>query len=336
MAFASDPATADVTRQFVDDAKREVEVPTKIERVYAAGAPAAILLYTLAPERLIGWNRALTEDEKAFMPPAYRELPELGRLTGRGDTANVESVLKTRPHVILDYGATTPTFVSLADRVARQTGVPYVLIDGSFRRIPQSYRQLGRLLGAQARAEELAAYAERVLTDVEAIVARIPSARRPRVYYGRRPDGLETGRSGSINVELLDVVGAVNVAAAETRGGLANVSPEQVLQWNPDAILTLEASFYESVFTHPLWRALPAVRDRRVFLAPSLPFGWFDRPPSVNRLIGVKWLLSVLYPAQARFDLRRETRAFYRLFYHIELDEAQLERLLARATARAR
>src|SRR5581483_6761981 len=114
---------------------------------------------------------------------------------------------------------------------------------------------------------------------------------------------------------------------------LVNVSFEQVLQWNPDVIVTLDPAFYESVFTHPLWRALPAVRARRVYLAPSLPFGWFDRPPSANRLIGVKWLLAVLYPEHARIDLRAEARRFYRLFYHVQLSDAQVEELLTRATA---
>ncbi len=45
------------------------------------------------------------------------------------------------------------------------------------------------------------------------------------------------------------------------------------------------------------------------------PFGWFDRPPSVNRLIGVKWLASVLYGEDANYDIPRDTREFYRLFY---------------------
>lgn len=327
---------ARAAQPFVDDAGRKVEVPARLARIYAAGAPAAILLYTLAPERLIGWNRALSDDEKQFIAPAYRALPELGQLTGRGDTANVENVLGTRPDLILDYGATTPTFVSLADRVARQTSIPYVLIDGSFKNIPQSYRRLGRLLGVEARAEQLAIYAERTLAEVEAMTARIPAERRPRVYYGRRPDGLETGRRGSINVELLDVVGATNVAGSEMRGGLANVSLEQILQWNPEVILTLDPAFYESVFTQALWSTLPAVRARRVYLAPTLPFGWFDRPPSVNRLIGVKWLLAILYPAHARFDLRAEARTFYQLFYHVNLSDVQLDRLLARAAGTPR
>jgi iron complex transport system substrate-binding protein len=331
IAVPYESATA-ASRNFVDAAGREVAVPSPVQRVYAAGAPAAVLLYTLAPDRMIGWNRPLTEAEKSFMAPGYRDLPELGQLTGRGNTANVETVLKARPDVIVDYGSTAPTFVSLADRVADQTRIPYVLIDGAFEGIPQAYRLLGRLLGTETRADRLARYAEQTLAEVGDVLARVATAHRPRVYYARRPDGLETGRRGSINVELLERVGAINVAGEESpRGGLTKVSLEQILKWNPDVILTLEPAFYASVFDDPLWSALPAVRARRVYLAPSLPFGWFDRPPSVNRLMGVKWLLAVLYPDAAGFDLRAQTREFYRLFYHLDLTDGQLDRLLAGA-----
>ena len=54
-----------------------------------------------------------------------------------------------------------------------------------------------------------------------------------------------------------------------------------------------------------------------MFLAPSLPWGWIDAPPSLNRLIGLRWLLQTFYPAEARLDLRADTRAFYDLFYGV-------------------
>ena len=41
-----------------DGAGRIVPVPERVERVFPAGPPAAILLYTLAPDLLIGWPRA--------------------------------------------------------------------------------------------------------------------------------------------------------------------------------------------------------------------------------------------------------------------------------------
>src|SRR4030095_6955 len=79
--------------------------------------PASVFVYTLAPEKLLGWNRPLTPEERAYIPSRYANLPTLGRLTGRGNTANVEVMLASHPDVIIDYGVVNPTYVSLADRV---------------------------------------------------------------------------------------------------------------------------------------------------------------------------------------------------------------------------
>ncbi len=63
------------------------------------------------------------------MLPDICARPEIGRITGRGNTANLETVLALRPDLILDVGATAGTFVSLAERVQQQTGIPYALLD---------------------------------------------------------------------------------------------------------------------------------------------------------------------------------------------------------------
>ncbi|MFQ6299211.1 iron ABC transporter substrate-binding protein, partial [Escherichia coli] len=75
---------------------------------------------------------------------------------------------------------------------------------------------------------------------------------RPRVYYARGPKGLETGLGGSINVETIEFLGARNVAG-ETRGGLATVSFEQVLKWDPEVIVTIDRDFAAGVRSDPLW-----------------------------------------------------------------------------------
>ena len=43
---------------------------------------------------------------------------------------------------------------------------------------------------------------------------------------------------------------------------------------------------------------------------------------------GLRWLAEVLYPDRTGWDLRAETREFYRLFYQVELDDPELDRLL--------
>jgi iron complex transport system substrate-binding protein len=310
-----------------DGAGRPVPVPERVERVFPAGPPAAIFLYTLAPELLIGWPRANRPEEREFLLPDVGARPEVGRITGRGNTANLEVVLALKPDLILDVGSVNPTYVSLADRVQQQTGIPYALLDGRFDGIPLAYRALGALIGRRDQGEALASSAESTIKTITQRVDTIALERRPRVYYARGPRGLETGLGGSINVETIELV-ARNVAGG-TRGGLANVSIEQVLLWNPDIIVTIDQDFAANVLSDPAWAPVAAVRARRVHLSPKLPFGWVDFPPSVNRLIGLWWLGKILYPDLFPEDLRTLTREFYTRFYHVTPSDAQIDRVLA-------
>lgn len=323
-------------RVFVDDAGRKVELPDTINRVMAAGPPASVLLYALAPEKMVGWVREPSAAEKPFIAPAYRDLPVHGRLTGKGNTANLEAVLAMKPDVILDVGTIDDTYASLADRVQEQTGIPYILIDGRFAKTADSLRKVGEILGDKQHAEELARYAETATERLNGVIAAVPADKRPSVYYGRGPEGLETGLAGSINMEILAVAGAKNVAEAAGSGGLANVSLEQVLSWNPDVILTLDPKFQKSVLEDPLWSNIAAVRDGRVYRAPTVPFGWFDLPPGINRIVGLAWLAKVLYPETTTIDLGSDVRDFYKLFYHVDLTDEQVGTLLADSTPKAK
>jgi iron complex transport system substrate-binding protein len=185
-------AGARASRDFVDDAGRRIALPERIERVYAAGPPASVLVFALAPDKLIGWTRAFRDDEAQWVPRKYAALPELGRLTGRGNTANVEVVLKEKPDVIIDVGSTSATFASLADRVQSQTGIPYVLLDGHLETTPRQLEKIASILGAEARGRELSGYAARILDGLREKIAAIPAAKRPDVYYARGPQGLVT------------------------------------------------------------------------------------------------------------------------------------------------
>lgn len=325
-AFASLGVQA--AREFTDDAGRKVSLPDNVTRVYAAGPPASILVFALAPETLIGWTRAFKEDESPWIAPKYAQLPELGRLTGRGNSANVEIVLKARPDLIVDMGSTNATFASLADRVQSQTGIPYVLLDGRLEGTPQQIEKLATVLGVPERGRELAEYSRKLINNLQQKIAAVPKDKRPTVYYARGPQGLTTGLGGSINVEMIEFLGATNVAGGE-RGGLANIGLEQVVLWDPEIIVTNDPNFHRDVWKLPVWNSVSAVRKKRVYLSPHLPFGWFDYPPGANRLIGLLWLSEILYPDLFRHDLRREVSEFYKRFYHRAPSEDQVTSLLA-------
>ena len=92
-------APAQPRRVVTDATGRRIEVPGRVERIYAAGPPASILVFAVAPDKLIGWTSAWREAERPFIARKYVDLPALGRLTGRGNTANVEVVLREKPDI---------------------------------------------------------------------------------------------------------------------------------------------------------------------------------------------------------------------------------------------
>ena len=327
LAFA--PLTA-LARPFTDSGGRRVDLPEEVRRVFPAGPPASVTLYTVAPEEMLGWTRAPSREARPFLPARYADLPEIGRLTGRGNTVNLENVVRLTPDLVLDVGDTTATYVSLADRVQEQTSIPAVLIGGRLIATPTTLRTVGAVVGASERAEALARYAEAVLGDIQQKTAEIPAAERPSIYVARGPKGLETAVAGSIGSEVVDLVGARNVVGKDTAPRtIVDVSPEQILAWQPDVILTVDRRFHAAIRTDPVWREVKAVQTGRVHFVPDLPFSWLDEPPAPNRLIGLQWLAKLLYPAAFSQDIRAEARRFYALFYQQEPSDAQLDGLFA-------
>ena len=312
----------------IDATGRAITIPEKVQRIFAAGPPAAILLYTFAPELLLGWTRSLEPMQCTFLESGACDKPEVGRLTGRGNTTNLEVLLNLKPDLILDVGTINDTYISLATRVQEQSGIPYALLDGRFDGVAPLYRKIGELTHRPDQAEGFVRYADETIKTIKSRIDTIPEAQRPRVYYGRGPNGLETALGGSINVETIEFLGAHNVAA-ERRGGLATVSVEQVLAWNPEVIITIEPAFAAKVKTDPAWAPIRAVQTGRIYLAPRLPFGWVDFPPSVNRLIGLWWLAKAFYPDEYPEDLRPLTREFYQHFYHMSPSDVQIDNVLS-------
>ena len=329
-------SSAMAARSITDSAGRTVDIPDQVNRVFAAGPPASVLMYVLRPESLTGWPRALREHERPYVASAFRDLPETGRLTGRGGEANLEAVLAAKPDLIVDFGSIRDTYIDLADRVQQQTGIPYVLIDGRFDQTPAALRLLGDVLGVADRGEQLAQEAEKLFSAVDRISAEVAASYRPRVYLARDPQGLETGTVGSINTEIIERAGGRNVIdAGDGRpGSLVQLSMENIIAIDPDVIVTWDSHFFESAQQDPLWQGVSALKTQQFYLSPMAPFGWIDRPPSLNRLMGLAWMSRLLYPEQWSGTLAEDTRQFYRQWYQVELDDDELAVLLSWAEGR--
>ena len=313
---------------FVDAAERYVVVPDRVGRVMAADQSAAVLVFVLAPEKLAGWSRPLTREQRAYIPAKLARLPVTGEFGGPAPTPAADGVARLRPDLIIDTGSVTPEAAARADAIQQQTGVPYILLDGSIQHTPDTLTTVGAMLGVAERGQDLAAYARNAIDGLRGRLLITESTSRPLVYYGRGPDGLETGLAGAQAMAAIDQAGVINVAARLGSGELTRVAREQIFEWNPAIVIAQQRSFYNALRRDRGWRSLAAVAKRHVYLAPAAPFGWIDDPAGVNRIIGLPWLTALFYPDVYQEDLRTSVREFYDKFYRTKLTDRQLEALV--------
>lgn len=318
------------TREITDMAGRTVTIPSTINKVFSTDPVTAIYLYTTSPDKLLGWNYELNNNERKYVLPEYQDIPSFGM----GDSVNYEAVIEAQPDIALTVTKINDASIADADKLSESLGVPVVMVNNDMKAAPEVYRFLGDLLSVEDHAEELAVYAEKTFTDIEA--ANILEDKKVTVYYGNGEDSLETAPKGSGHAQIFDLVGAINVADLESEdGSRIQVSLEQILAWNPQYIVVngepkqdlTGNDAAESLKANPDFADIQAVQDGNVFGAPKAPFSWVDRPPGPNRIIGLRWLAAKLYPEYYTYDIDEEVKEYFDLFYHMELTDEQLQEL---------
>ena len=322
------------TREITDMAGRKVTVPAAedIESVFSTGPVAAIFMYMVAPDKLLGWNYELNDVEKSIILEKYHDLPNFGM----GDAISYEAVIAANPTIALNCGKINDAMVSDCDALSKSLGIPVIAVDNELNNSAEAFRFMGELLGVEDHAEELAEYSEKIFTDIAAL-ADIPEDEKVSVYFGNGEDSLETAPRGSQHAQILDAVNVTNVADLELGdGSRVQISAEQLLAWDPDVIVVngepkadkSGSSAAEEILNNPDYASLKAVQDNKVYGTPNAPFSWVDRPAGPNRLVGMRWLSAVVYPEYIKCDVNEEIREFFNLFYHVDLSDEQLENVL--------
>jgi iron complex transport system substrate-binding protein len=295
-----------------DATGRSVEVPEHIARVLPAGPPAAILLAALAPDLMLGWTSPVPDSARALLAPEVAKLPQVPRLTGREDVTDKITALK--PDLILDYGTIAPRYTDLAKATQQRTGIPTVLLDGALAEVPHTFRLLGGVLHREDRAEMLARFTEALLA--------LPAKRdaHPRVLCVRGPDGTTIVAPGTDLAETFTRLGW-QLVAPPGQGPSRQSSVDEIRALDPDVLILADLAMRTTLGESAAWQSIRAVREGHAYVAPGLPFGWLDEPPSINRLLGYAWL--------GGSDPRTLAGLFNAVVYGRALTAPQLDTLLA-------
>ena len=203
----------------------------------------------------------------------------------------------------------------------------------------EAFRTLGGVLSGKAdRGEFLAALVDRTTTMAEENAAKITDDMRVRVMYTTGEDGLGTNAAGSMQAQVLDMVGVENAVVVEdvsNKGGGNIISLAQLYNFDPDVILFSDGSIYDTVADDSAWSQLTAISTGKYYEVPSSPYNWLSGPPSMNMILGVWWLGNLIYPEIYDYDMETMTQELYKTLWGYELSSEEVTALLGNSTLKA-
>ena len=267
MLLACTAVSAESTAVEVTDmTQRTVTLDAPATRVVAITAANVEVLYALgAGDTLVGRGEYCDYPTEALDVPSVKS----------GTDLNVEEILALEPDVVLmdTMGQTTEQVEALENAGVKVVMTKEDGIEGVYTAI----ELIGKVVGKNDEAAALVADMKNTFAEVTAAAKDADFAGKT-VYFEISPLqwGLWTGGNGTFMDEIGQMLGLTNIFADVD--GWASVSEEQVLERNPDFIVTT-SSYYgegptpvEEIEQRAGWENVTAIANGDVFNADSNSF----------------------------------------------------------------
>lgn len=314
---SSSPETSDSddTIEFTDMAQRTVTIPTpeNIEKISCLHPIPTYMTWRLTPEKLNSVDMVFNANPRLVPEDANDTLNGLPVTGVFFKGMNQEQMLALDPDVIVSM-----TKDPNLDQEQSDYAAPVIAVSkDNLTDYEQSFRLMGKLLGNEEEADELADYWNDSITKVTNITSTIPEDQRVKVYYASHDGPLSTVGPLTVMSSIIDLAGGVDLYDTNTTLTSTQkvdehlvVNIEQILLWNPDVIITKTETEKNTILNDTQWQSINAVKNGRVYAAPR-----WESLDGIQSVMGLMWTAEKLYPDKVKFDFNNETREFYSEFY---------------------
>jgi iron complex transport system substrate-binding protein len=320
------------TRTFTDMIGRKVTVPEPLTRVALLGGPTGQVAYVLGVRnQLCAVTKSLKSSELVnLMDPTVKNLVAPRSTSGQ---VNVEELIIADPQLVI-AGDLDGSIVEKKTRIP----VAYLRSDmnQSIDMLKGEIRFYGTVFHKESRAEKYNQYLQKTVDLIKARTKDIPEAKRKLVFNGYSSNHLVTLGGDTFMHRQVELAGCRNASAKILSAGmkeglhtgLAEVSMEKVLEWNPD-ILIIDFGTPSDLSNDAKWKSIKAVKNKMVYKQPVGVFIW-DRPTAESAVLHPLWLSKLAYPERfADINLVGEIKRFYGEIMDFKLTEEQAEAVLS-------
>jgi iron complex transport system substrate-binding protein len=265
--FSVQTGPAAYPRRLVDSQGATLVMAAPPQRIVSLEFETDNYLYLVAdPAHVIGVNQHAYNEAVSNVLPLVRQYKPMV-------AGNIEVILRLKPDLVLAADRTRAELV----QALQAAGVPVFRLFTLVTKLDQvagNVTTVGYLTGRDAQAREVRELFER---DIAAIRKRCENSPR----RGARVLGLSmpsrTYGEQTLFHDVLQLTGAVNVAAQNGARTYDKISNETLLRWNPDWVFTWSEPGKQAVELQrweqdPVLSSLSAVRQRQVVVSAGKDF----------------------------------------------------------------
>lgn len=310
------------TKTITDSAGREVEIPTKIEKVVTVG-PVGVLncfVFAMGEGDTIanGLPPSFTKNDRwryhAIFNPAIADNP----VVEDGDAISIEELIEIDPDIVLTMDEKT------AEDMTNKGLSAIVLNWTNPEEVKEAVNVLGEVYGKQDRAEEYSKYFDETLAKVNDIVAEIPEEKKVRV--------LNTSLEGLYQPHVIaewwiTEAGGISVTGGIERKQRLEFSLEQLLDWNPEVMVVSNEEDEKLAYSDERFKDIEAVKNKRIYVTPAFGHIWANR--TMEQPLTVLWAGKLFYPEEFKdIDMNEELKLFSEKFFDYELSDQETKEIL--------
>ncbi|MEA3319460.1 MAG: ABC transporter substrate-binding protein [Bacillota bacterium] len=267
-----------------DDSGQEITIEKEPESIISMQPSNTEIAYALGlGDKMIGVS------DYCNYPAETADVEKVG-----GQDMNAEMILTLMPDIIFvtDYHHQNHEAIL---KQYKEAGISVIVIgsESSFADVYETIELIGKTTGTTEEADKLVDDMKERLLTVEEKAKQVTAKKKVWVEVSPAPDIFTTGQ-GTFMHEMLETIQAEN--AAGNQEGWVKLTEEEIVQLNPDVIITTYGYYVdnpkEGVMARSGWEEVPAIKDGNVHDVDS---DTVTRPGP--RLIeGVEHLAKLIYP----------------------------------------
>lgn len=254
-ALDTTPAPEDKSFTITDMTGREITFDEPVTRIVVLTAADCEILYAIGAEAAI-----VGRGEYCDYPPEVFDIVSVQS----GYETNIEQIIALTPQVVL-MGTMDQTTEQVA--ALENAGIKVVVSDANdINGVYADIEMIGKLMGKETEAASVIDNMKTAFADLSANALDGTKT----VYFEVSPLewGLWTAGSGTFMNEICEILGLKNVFSDVT--GWAEISEEQVLERNPDYIVTITMYYgegptpEEEIMSRQGWENVTAVKNAAI------------------------------------------------------------------------